>query len=85
MLAQYPTAQPASCPDRDLALVVCHRMNPTWPALRVTEATYKALQERYNSKPATTDTEPQLTPDEIRKLIREMPLSKKLRKEIKTL
>ena len=85
VLAQYPTAQPASCPDRDLALVVCHKMNPAFPALRVTEATYKALQQRYNSTPATTATEPPLTPDQIRQLTQSMPLSKKLRKATQTL
>ena len=68
VLAQYPTAQPASCADRDLALVVCHKMNPTMPALKVTEATYRALDKRYNSKPTTTATEPPMTPDELRNL-----------------
>ena len=79
VLAQYPTARPASHPDRELALVVCHKMNPTKAELRVTEATYKALQQRYNSEPDTTAKEPPLTPDQIRKLIQDMPLSKMLR------
>jgi hypothetical protein len=80
VLTQYPTAQPASCPDRDLALVVCHKMNPTLPALKVSEATYTALSKQYNSKPATTATEPPLTPEQIRKLIQDSPLRQNLRK-----
>jgi|688.fasta_scaffold85835_3 hypothetical protein len=66
VLTEYPTAQPASCPDRDLALVVCHKMNPTLPALKVSEATYTALSKHYNSKPPTTATEPPLTLDQLR-------------------
>jgi hypothetical protein len=66
VLTEYPTAQPASCPDRDLALVVCHKMNPTLPALKVSEATYTALSKHYNSKPTTTATEPPLTLDQLR-------------------
>lgn len=81
VLAQYPTARPASHPDRDLALVVCHKMNPTKAELRVTEATYKALQQRYNSKPDSSASEPALTLDQIRKLTQDMPLSKMLRKQ----
>ena len=69
VLAEFPGAEP---PDRELALLVVSRLNPTIRELQITEASRRELDRRYRSRPATT--EQRMTPEQIRELSKSSPL-----------
>jgi len=71
-LLEYPAAQPATQPDRDLALFVCEQLNPNVPALKLTLEGKRELERRY--KPRPTQIEQPLSPERLRELTKQQPL-----------
>jgi len=68
----YPAAQPATQPDKELALFVCEQLNPNVPALKLTLEGKRALERRYKPRPA--QTEQPLSPERLRELTKQQPL-----------
>jgi len=67
VLNQYPGARPATKPDGDLALAVCHEMNDGHPNLTIGTSTRQVLERKYNpQQPPEPPRKP--SPDEIKRM-----------------
>jgi hypothetical protein len=64
VLAEFPAAQPSENPDRELALLVAGKLNPTLSALQLREAGRRELNRRYRTQPEPPHET--LTPEELR-------------------
>lgn len=75
-LAEFPAAQPSS--DRELALLVAGILNPTLPALQLTEAGRRELDKRYRPQPEPPRET--LTAEQLQHLTQTQPLRSNLPK-----
>jgi hypothetical protein len=67
VLNRYPNASPATNPDSELALAVCHETNDGHPCLTIGTSTRQALERRYN--PQQPPEPPQTpTPEQIERM-----------------
>ena len=72
VLAEFPAAQPSQNPDRDLALLVAEKLNPTLPALKLTPAGRRELEKRYRPQPEPPRET--LTAEQLKHLTQTQPL-----------
>ena len=78
VLAEFPAAQPSKIRDRDLALLVTGKLNPTLPALQLTEAGRRELDKRYRPQPEPPRET--LTAEQLQHLTQTQPLRNNLPK-----
>jgi hypothetical protein len=78
VLAEFPAAQPSETPDRELALLVAGKLNPTLPALQLTEGGRRELEKRYRTQPENSPVP--LTAEELRQRTQTQPLRNNLPK-----
>ena len=78
VLAEFPAAQPSENPDRELALLVAGKLNPTLPALQLTEAGRRELDKRYRPQPEPPRET--LTAEQLQHLTQTQPLRNNLPK-----
>lgn len=78
VLAKFPAAQPLENPDRDLALLVAGKLNPTYPELQLSEAGKRELDKRYRAQPENSPAP--LSAEELRERTQNQPLRSNLPK-----
>jgi hypothetical protein len=78
VLAEFPAAQPSENRDRELALLVAGKLNPTLPALQLTEAGRRELDKRYRPQPEPPRET--LTAEQLQHLTQTQPLRNNLPK-----